>query len=75
LLSGTNVSLALGTRLDASPTPEPTAAPTALPTTAAAVERANTNNSAPLALLGGGALILLAGVALFFGLRSRQKAA
>jgi LysM repeat protein len=76
LLSGTNVSLALGTRLDASPTPEPTAAPTALPTTtAAAVERANTNNSAPLALLGGGALILLAGVALFFGLRSRQKSA
>ena len=31
------------------------------------------NSSAPLALLGGGALILLAGVALFLGLRSRKK--
>lgn len=72
LLAGTNVSIMLGTRLDAPPTPEPTAEPTPLAT----VEEAGPsrgNNSASLALLGGGALILLAGVAMFLGLRSRGK--
>jgi LysM repeat protein len=74
LLAGTNVSIILGTRLNAPPTTEPTLAPTPAPTVAAAAA-GSSNNSAPLALLGGGALILLAGVALFFGLRSRSKAA
>jgi LysM repeat protein len=76
LLSGTNVSLALGTRLNATATVEPTPEPTAAPTVAAAPQPASTGSSgAPLALLGGGVLIILAGVALFFGLRSRRKAA
>jgi hypothetical protein len=74
LLSGTNVSLALGTRLEAPPTVEPTAEPTAAPV-AETVDRSSTGSGAPLALLGGGVLIMLAGVALFFGLRSRQKSA
>ncbi len=74
LLAGTNVSIMLGTRVNAPPTTEPTLAPTPAPTVAAAPV-GSSNNSAPLALLGGGTLILLAGVALFFGLRSRSKAA
>jgi LysM repeat protein len=72
LLAGTNVSIILGTRANEPPTPEPTLEPTPAPTTAAALVNSG-NSSAPIALLGGGALILLAGVALFFGLRSRSK--
>jgi len=75
LLAGTNVSIILGTRVDAPPTSEPTLEPTPVPTVQAAAAASTGNRSAPLALLGGGALILLAGVALFFGLRSRHKAA
>jgi LysM repeat protein len=74
LLAGTNVSIILGTRVNAPPTTEPTLVPTSAPTVAATAASSN-SNSAPLALLGGGTLILLAGVALFFGLRSRNKAA
>ena len=75
LLAGTNVSIMLGTRVNELPTPEPTVEPTPVPTVATAVATGGGSNSAPIALLGGGALILLAGVALFFGLRSRSKAA
>jgi LysM repeat protein len=76
LLAGTNVNIMLGTQVNAPPTVEPTAEPIPAPTAAAAQAAASTgNSSAPIALLGGGALILLAGVALFFGLRSRNKAA
>jgi LysM repeat protein len=76
LLAGTNVNIMLGTQVNAPPTAEPTAEPTLAPTVAAMPAAAsNGNSSAPIALLGGGALILLAGVALFFGLRSRNKAA
>jgi LysM repeat protein len=73
LLAGTNVSIMLGTRVNAPPTVEPTLEPTPVPTVAAATASSG-DSSAPLALLGGGALILLAGVTLFFGLRSRNKA-
>ena len=75
LLSGTNVSLALGTRLNVTATVEPTPEPTAAPTVAVAQSTSTPGSSAPLALLGGGVLIILAGVALFFGLRSRSKVA
>ena len=75
LLAGTNVSIMLGTREDAPPTPEPTLEPTLAPTVEAAAATSNGNSSVPITLLGGGALILLAGVALFYGLRSRNKAA
>jgi hypothetical protein len=76
LLAGTNVNIMLGTQVNAPPTAEPTAEPTPAPTAAAAAAAVSSSNgSAPIALLGGGALILLAGVALFFGLRSRGKAA
>jgi LysM repeat protein len=74
LLAGTNVSIMLGTRVNAPPTLESTLEPTPAPTVAAAPAAAG-SSSAPVALLGGGALILLAVVALFFGLRSRNKAA
>jgi LysM repeat protein len=74
LLAGTNVSIMLGTRVNAPPTTEPTLEPTPAPTVATATASTG-NGSASIALLGGGALILLAGVALFFGLRSRNKAA
>jgi LysM repeat protein len=76
LLAGTNVNIMLGTQVNTPPTAEPTAEPTPAPTAAAeAATSSGSNGSAPIALLGGGALILLAGVALFFGLRSRSKAA
>jgi LysM repeat protein len=76
LLAGTNVNIMLGTQVNAPPTAEPTAGPTPAPTVPAAAEATpSSNGSAPIALLGGGALILLAGVALFFGLRSRNKVA
>ncbi len=75
LLTGTNVSIILGTRVNAPPTAEPTQAPSPIPTVDAAAAAGKGSSSAPIALLGGGALILLAGVALFFGLRSRNKAA
>jgi LysM repeat protein len=76
LLAGTNVNIMLGTQVNAPPTAVPTTAPTPAPTVAAtAAATSGSNGSAPIALLGGGALILLAGVALFFGLRSRSKAA
>jgi LysM repeat protein len=74
LLAGTNVSIMLGTRMNQPPTPEPTLEPTSVPTAVPAAA-SRSSNSAPIALLGGGALILLAGVALFLGLRSRNKAA
>ena len=74
LLAGTNVNIMLGTRLSAPPTAEPTLEPTPLPTVAAG-KAGSSDSSTPLALLGGGALILLAGVTLFFALRSRTKAA
>jgi LysM repeat protein len=74
LLAGTNVSIMLGTQVNAPPTLEPTLEPTPVPTVEA-VAASTGSSSAPIALLGGGALILLAGVALFFGLRSRNKAA
>ena len=74
LLAGTNVNIVLGTRLDVPSTIEPTLGPTPLPATAAPTPApARSNNSAPLALLGGGMLILFAGGALFLGLRSRKK--
>jgi hypothetical protein len=72
LLAGTNVNIVLGTRLDATPTVEPTLEPTPVPATPAPAPT-RSNNAAPLALLGGGVLILFAGVALFLGLRSRKK--
>jgi len=72
LLAGTNVSIMLGTRVNAPPSAEPTLAPTPAPTMAATAAR--NDSSTPLALLGGGALILLSVVALFFGLRSRNRA-
>ena len=76
LLAGTNVNIMLGTQVNAPPTAEPTEEPTPAPTAAAEAAVSNSSNgSAPIALLGGGALIMLAGVALFFGLRSRNKAA
>jgi LysM repeat protein len=76
LLAGTNVNIMLGTQVNAPPTAAPTAEPTPIPTVAAAAAASSSGNgSASIALLGGGALILLAGVALFFGLRSRNKAA
>jgi hypothetical protein len=74
LLAGTNVSIILGTRMNQPPTPEPTLEPTSVPTAVPAAA-SRSSSSAPIALLGGGALILLAGVALFLGLRSRNKAA
>ncbi len=74
LLAGTNVNIMLGTRANALPTTEPTSAPTPAPTVESAVV-GKSSSSAPIALLGGGALILLAGVALFLGLRARNKAA
>jgi hypothetical protein len=73
LLAGTNINIILGTRVNAPPTVEPTLEPTPVPTVAATTASSG-DSSAPLALLGGGALILLAGVTLFFGLRSRNKA-
>jgi LysM repeat protein len=73
LLAGTNVNIVLGTRLDAVPTVEPTQEPTPAPATPVATPARNGNTAAPLALLGGGVLILFAGVALFLGLRSRKK--
>jgi LysM repeat protein len=73
LLAGTNVNIVLGTRLDATPTVEPTQEPTPVPATPVATPARNGNTTAPLALLGGGVLILFAGVALFLGLRSRKK--
>jgi LysM repeat protein len=74
LLAETNVNIVLGTRLDTPPTVEPTLEPTPLPATAAPTPApARSNNSAPLALLGGGVLILFAGGALFLGLRSRKQ--
>ncbi len=76
LLAGTNVSIMLGTRVNAPPTLEPTVAPTAAAALAeTTAPTARPNNTAPMLLLGGGALILLAGVAMFFGLRSRRKSA
>jgi LysM repeat protein len=75
LLAGTNVNIMLGTRANEPLTPEPTLEPTPAPTAAAVTTGSGGNSSAPIALLGGGALILLAGVALFLGLRSRNKAA
>jgi LysM repeat protein len=78
LLAGTNINIMLGTQVNAPPTVEPTTAPAVTPTAAPAAAEAAVSGgdgSAPIALLGGGALILLAGVALFFGLRSRNKAA
>jgi LysM repeat protein len=73
LLAGTNVSIILGTRANEPPTPEPTLEPTFSPTTAAAPVNSG-NSSAPIALLGGGALLRSAGGALGFGLRSRSRA-
>ena len=74
LLAGTNVNIVLGTRLDVLPTVEPTLVPTALPAPVVATTTpTRSNNSAPLALLGGGVLILFAGGALYLGLRSRKK--
>ncbi len=75
LLADTNVSIMLGTRVNAPPTLEPTTEPTSVPAAEAAATTGRGSNSAPLTLLGGGALILLAGVVLFLGLRSRRKAA
>jgi hypothetical protein len=73
LLSGTNVNIALGVQPSTTPTVEPTIVPTA--TLAAETVTQPTNSSMPLALLGGGTLMILAVVALFFGLRSRNKSA
>ncbi len=73
LLSGANVNIALGAQQAAPPTPEPTLEPTTAPA-AETVERP-ANNTVPLTLLGGGTLMILAVVALFFGLRSRKKSA
>ncbi len=74
LLSGTNVNIAVGAQQVVTPTPQPTAEPTVTPTVASGEIEAS-NRTAPLALLGGGALMILAVVALFFGLRSRHRAA
>ncbi|HSD83909.1 MAG TPA: LysM peptidoglycan-binding domain-containing protein [Anaerolineae bacterium] len=74
LLADTNISIMLGTHVDVPPTAEPTTEPTPIATVEAAAAGRG-NNSASLALLGGGALILLAGVAMFLGLRSRGRAA
>ena len=75
LLSGTNVNIAFGAQQAATPTPEPKPiqSPTPEPVSETVVQP--TNSSTPLALLGGGALMILAVVALFFGLRSRNKSA
>lgn len=73
LLTGTNVNIVLGTRLDVTPAAvEPTLEPTSIPATPAPTPT-RSNNAAPLALLGGGVLILFAGVALLLGLRARKK--
>jgi hypothetical protein len=61
--------------MNTPPTAEPTQPPTPAPTAEAVAVSSSGSNSAPLALLGGGTLILLAGVALFLGLRSRSKSA
>lgn len=80
LLTGTNVNIVMGTRAEPTPTPPasatqpPAPAPTTAPATTSAASGSG-NNASSLALLGGGALILLAGVALFFGLRSRRRSA
>ena len=74
LLAGTNVNIMLGTQVNAPPTAVAALIPTPAPTAAVAMAApSSSNGSASIALLGGGALILLAGVALFFGLRSRNK--
>jgi LysM repeat protein len=72
LLAGTNVNIVLGTHLNVAPTVEPTLEPTPVPATPAPKPAANTNASS-LALLGGGVLVLFAGVILFLGLRARKK--
>ena len=74
LLSGTNINLAVGVQQAAAPTAEPTSAPASTPVAAESVTR-TPNNTASLTLLVGGVFIILAAVALFFGLRSRHKAA
>ncbi len=74
LLTGTNVNIALGTRLDVTlAAVEPTLEPTPLIPATPAPTTTRSSNAAPLALLGGGVLILFAGVALFLGLRTRKK--
>jgi LysM repeat protein len=73
LLAGTNVNIVLGTRSNAAPTSEPTLKPTSAAPASPVATPTRSNNTTPLALLGGGVLILLAGVALFLGLRSRKK--
>ena len=73
LLTGTNVNIVLGTRLDVTPTVEPTLEATAAPEATTEPSARTNNTAAPLALLGGGVLIIFAGVALFLGLRSRKK--
>ena len=77
LLTGTNVSIVMGTRAEATPVPTATATPPPSPLPALGLNTStnNSGNASSLALLGGGALILLAGVVLVFGLRSRRKSA
>jgi LysM repeat protein len=72
LLADTNVNIVLGTHLDVPPTVAPTLGPTPVPATPAPKPAATTSASS-LALLGGGVLVLFAGVILFLGLRSRKK--
>ncbi|HZY43435.1 MAG TPA: LysM peptidoglycan-binding domain-containing protein [Anaerolineae bacterium] len=67
LLSGTSVNVNIGTK----PAPIDTATPavTATPPTAAASQ----SGGGTFALIAGAALIVIAGIALFIGLRSRKK--
>jgi hypothetical protein len=76
LLSGTTVPITFGSKSKPAPsqsTLTPGATPTLAATAEAAGARSGGGSGAPLGLLAGGAMILLAAAALAFGLSSRRK--
>ena len=76
LLSDTTVPIIFGSESKPAPsqlTLPPGAAPTLAVTAEAAGTRSSGGSGAPLGLLAGGAMILLAAAALAFGLSSRRK--
>jgi hypothetical protein len=67
LLSGTSVNVNIGSK----PAPIDTATPAVTATPEAAA--ANQSGGGTFALIAGAALVVIAGIALFIGLRSRKK--
>ncbi len=73
LLSGTSVNVNFGSHIASAATATPEVAPTAQAEAATAPAPAERSTGAPLSLLIGGALVLLAIAALAFALSSRRR--